>query len=161
MGQGKDYLIEYADKIFDIDLEGKRIFFKFGANSRMDLECDPFERICLTVQEHINTFSNTTFVYYGWELVECLDQLYISFNQCDFFITLKTSNNFKNNLLDNVCSRSKVELNKDKVWYRIEKHFKNIENFLSDKKIQEFNGTLDDVSQNNRYSCFVKGNLNA
>jgi len=161
MGQGKDYLIEHADKIFDIDLEGKRIFFKFGANSRMDLDTDPFERICLTIQEHIETFSNTTFVYYGWELVECLEQLYISFNKCDFFITLKTSNSFRQQLLENILARSKVELNKEKIQHRIENHFDTVKNFLSDKKIEMFNGNVEDPYQNNRYSCFVKGKKDA
>lgn len=157
MGQGKAYFIDHAEKIFNIGLSGKKVFFRFGAHSRIDLDPDPFDRISLTIKEHTETFSNTTFIYYGWEIIECLGQIYSEYSDAEFFVTYKTRERYKNVLLEDIVSRTKVQLDLEKVKLKIEKHYTEVKNFLIDKEVETLTSAEDLDFNPNRYSCFVKG----
>lgn len=163
MGQGKEFFIDHADKIFNIELEGKRVFFKFGAVSRMDLDADPFDRIILTINEHLTYFRETTFVYYGWELAECIDRLYEHYKDCEFFVTFKNKPNYKRKLREALMQRSKTPLDPAKLEQRIVQQYEKVETFLKDKTVEIFHVDKDvDAEEvangnNNRYSCFVTG----
>ena len=70
-----------------------KINFRFGFYHRVDLigTVSPFNRIRETIREHQSLYPETTLVYCGWELVECLDDLYKEFKPAEFFITTKKS----------------------------------------------------------------------
>jgi hypothetical protein len=92
INHGMNLSLELLPTLLNYNTDNK-INFRFGFYHRVDLigTVSPFNRIRETIREHQSLYPETTLVYCGWELVECLDDLYKEFKPAEFFITTKKS----------------------------------------------------------------------
>jgi len=89
-GHGTSWAVDHARSFFK--LPEKTITFKFGFNVNLDLigRTKPFNRIVETINTLQSTFPEFSFVYCGWELIECLDDLRDKYPDAEFLITTTT-----------------------------------------------------------------------
>jgi hypothetical protein len=92
---GSDWAVNRARPFFNVP--EKTFTFKFGFTITLDLigRIKPFNRIVETIKTLQSRFPEFSFVFCGWELIECLDELYEKFPDAEFFITTKTFNETK------------------------------------------------------------------
>jgi hypothetical protein len=92
INHGMNLSLELLPTLLNYNTDNK-INFRFGFYHRVDLigTVSPFNRIRETIREHQSLYPETPLVYCGWELVECLDDLYKEFKPAEFFITTKKS----------------------------------------------------------------------
>lgn len=145
MGTGKDYVLNNADEL--LQLSGRpRIFFKFGALSRvMPDSRDPFPRIQLTVTDHDQYFQDRVLIYYGWEIVECLDRIKNAFPHADFFLSYVDEDRIKENIYKKIIVNSFNPGDKEQVQVKIDYHYSTIKNF-----IERYNGNLINLNNSNQ-----------
>ena len=92
---GTDWAVNRSRAFFNVP--EKTFTFKFGFTLTLDLigRIKPFNRIVETIKTLQSKFPEFSFVFCGWELIECLDELYEKFPDAEFFITTKTFNETK------------------------------------------------------------------
>jgi hypothetical protein len=154
INHGMNLSLELLPTLLNYNIDNK-INFRFGFSQGVDLigTVKPFNRIRETIKEHRLIYPETTLVYCGWELLECLDDLYKEFEQAEFFITTKKS--MPSCVTKAVETTLEVKLYpsdkdvsaiiKEKIEYQITKinHFlegKDFKNFKEDSKF--FNTSL-------------------
>jgi hypothetical protein len=96
---GTDWAVNKTRLFFNVP--EKTFTFKFGFTLTLDLigRIKPFNRIVETIKTLQSKFPEFSFVFCGWELIECLDELYEKFPDAEFFITTKTFNEHITNIL--------------------------------------------------------------
>ena len=85
LGQHSTWCLENLEKLFSFN-DNNKVYFKFGSPSRLcyTSAVRPYDRISLVINDHISNFQNVNFVYHGWELLTCLDDLYRDFPGSEF-----------------------------------------------------------------------------
>jgi hypothetical protein len=135
-GHGTGWAVDHAKSFFDTP--EKTITFKFGFTVNLDLigRTRPFNRIVETIKTHQSTFPEFSFVYCGWELIDCVDELYEKFPDAEFFITTKIFNEkkFEQFVENNEVPIARLSLdhaaNRESTMYQ----FQKINNFLDGKE---------------------------
>jgi len=75
LGLHKPFIAEKTERIFKIREDEKRIYFCLGNLSRLDSTDDNWPRIQVTINDHLTRFPETTFIYFGWEVLDYIDKL--------------------------------------------------------------------------------------
>lgn len=135
-GHGTSWAVDHAKSFFNTP--EKTITFKFGFTVNLDLigRTKPFARIVETIKTHQSTFPEFSFVYCGWELIECVDELYEKFPSAEFFITTTTlvEDKFQNFLEDTKTPISQSDLDHTEIRKHTLCQFQKINNFLNGKE---------------------------
>jgi hypothetical protein len=132
LGQYTAWSLDNVENLFSFNNNNK-IFFKFGSKARLDISTSVprYTRISLVTNDHISNFHNINFVYYGWELITCLDELYRDFPGSEFSLSI---NNLEDPRLEKLDVRNLKKYNDlDFLITTYEQHRTIIRNFLEGK----------------------------
>jgi hypothetical protein len=91
IGGGKNWMLDNIDDLFKFD-DKPRIYFRFGTMERIDIPSAPFPRIHATIEDHRLQFPDRNFIYYGWELSDCIEEIFAEYPTSEFFFTTKEYN---------------------------------------------------------------------
>ena len=135
-GHGMGWAVDHTKSFFDTP--EKTITFKFGFTVNLDLigRTRPFARIVETIKTHQSTFPEFSFVYCGWELIDCVDELYEKFPTAEFFVTTKTFNEkkFEQFVENNKVPIARLGLDHAATLESTMYQFQKINNFLDGKE---------------------------
>jgi hypothetical protein len=135
-GHGSDWAIDNARSFFNVP--EKTFTFKFGFTLTLDLigRIKPFNRIVETIKTLQSRFPEFFFVFCGWELIECLDELYEKFPDAEFFITTTRfgETKFQNFLRNKEYEISQMHIDNDGIRESTMHQFQKINNFLDGKE---------------------------
>jgi hypothetical protein len=142
-GHGTSWAVDHSKDFFKVS--EKTITFKFGFTINLDLigRIKPFNRIVETIKTLQSTFPEFSFVFCGWELIECVDELYNKFPDAEFFVTTTTfiEDKFQDFLKDNKSPISQLDADHAAIRESTICQFQKINNFLNGK---EYNVLLTD-----------------
>lgn len=97
LGQYSIWILENLEKLVGVNPNRNRIHFKFGTPGRLDIDTGvpPYERMSLVLRDQLSNFENTDFIYYGWEIIYCLEDLRRDYPDAEFFLILSNSDHAK------------------------------------------------------------------
>jgi hypothetical protein len=75
LGFHKKFIVDKTEEIFNITENEKRLYFTLGSNVQLPSEEDFWPKIQTMIDKHLAQFPESTFIYYGWQVLEYLDQL--------------------------------------------------------------------------------------
>jgi hypothetical protein len=145
VGHGKNWVLDNSELLFKLDNKPK-IYFRFGSPQRIDLPLtkSPFPRIRATVNDQTTKFKNSDFIYHGWELIECVEELYNEYPHAEFFVIAPTFEDNGDATVETFTKRRSNNQNSGLVFYeeavreRIKAHYKLLHDFLENKTLTTF-----------------------
>ena len=92
LGHGTKWAMLNSPELFKIP-KGQGLFLTFGTPNQLDLygKTNPFPRINETIKQNLlTTPPYHSLVYCGWELIDCLPDLWCNYPNARYFITTDT-----------------------------------------------------------------------
>jgi hypothetical protein len=144
MASRRDWLLEYADVLFDVQDQNK-IFFRFGSPAGLDSKKSPLPRMRLVIDEHLNEFKDTLLIYYGTDVVEMAETLYTEYPESEF-LAMRMRKDMKPMLFERLERMTNGIISPDIINDTIERQFTIVDNFISEKETVPVNVDLTTVT---------------
>jgi hypothetical protein len=152
LGSYKTFISNKAETVFNIREDEKRIYFCLGSLSRLDSTDNHWPRIKLTIEDHLKRFPETTFIYFGWEVLDYFDKLKEEYPNGKYFGFYINEEANTKSLLDKTLLKL-YDLKRDEtvIRNRFSRHYTQLEMWYNEGEPKV---TILNEYDNNKKRCF-------
>jgi len=132
MGFYKRFVTEKTERIFKITEDEKRIYFCLGSLSHLDSKEDFWPSIQETINSHLETFPESTFIYFGWQVLEYFDKLKETYPDAIYFgFYINGFRDAESSISLMMANLYDLDRNEQRIRDRATKHFNKIESLYN------------------------------
>ena len=131
LGMHKRFVVDKAEEIFNITENEKRLYFTLGTGSQLVSEKNVWPDIQNTVDNHLTRFPESTFIYYGWQVLEYLDDLRKTYPDANYFGYYTVKDHGESVLVEILANLYDIPHDETSIRNKMNQHFDRLEEFYN------------------------------
>jgi hypothetical protein len=129
LGFHKKFIVDRTEDIFSISENEKRLYFTLGHTSQLVSTEDFWPNIQKTIDDQLKRYPESTFIYYGWHVIEYFDNLRTAYPDAECFGFYSSRDHGKLIMVELLGNLYDIPHDENSIRNKMHQHYDRLEQF--------------------------------